>query len=236
MGTEEAGTPNIPMNPPAAEQREAAAGYRERCQIQMNRRVTIRPYEDTDASEMSVAALGNPLPTSRPGCTWCHSEYWSWPRLPACDRPETVTHGPMYDLEIIDANGNYAVGCGVNHINRLDRFANLGYWVRTSLAGRGIAPAAVLQLISWTFANTTLNRVEIVVAVDNVRSQRVAEKVGAHRDAVLKKRVMVRGLPSDAAVLRRSPRLRLWHACGTRNWLTPACSRRPRTGAAAAWR
>lgn len=106
----------------------------------------------------------------------------------------------MYDFAIIDTNGTYAGGCGVNHINRLDRFANLGYWVRTSRAGRGIAPAAVLQLISWTFANTTLNRVEIVVAVDNVRSQRVAEKVGARRDAVLKKRVMVRGLPSDAVL------------------------------------
>jgi RimJ/RimL family protein N-acetyltransferase len=58
----------------------------------------------------------------------------------------------------------------------------------------------VVQLISWTFANTTLNRVEIVVAVDNVRSQRVAEKVGAHRDAVLEKRVMVRGLPSEAVL------------------------------------
>ena len=58
----------------------------------------------------------------------------------------------MYDFAIIDTNGTYAGGCGVNHINRLDRFANLGYWVRTSRAGRGIAPAAVLQLISWTFA------------------------------------------------------------------------------------
>lgn len=58
----------------------------------------------------------------------------------------------------------------------------------------------MLQLISWTFANTTQNRVEIVAAVDNVRSQRVAEKVGAYRDAVLRKRVMVRGLPSDAVL------------------------------------
>src|SRR6185295_8307844 len=94
----------------------------------------------------------------------------------------------------------YAGGCGINHINEVDRFANLGYWVRTSLAGRGFAPAAVLQLISWTFANTILNRLEIVVAVDNVRSQRVAEKVGAQRDGVLRKRVVVRGVSSDAVM------------------------------------
>ena len=92
MGTEEAGTPNIPMNPPAAEQREAAAGYRERCQIQMNRRVTIRPYEDTDASEMSVAALGNPLADVSPWMPWCHSEYSvADAAATGAKRPETVT-------------------------------------------------------------------------------------------------------------------------------------------------
>jgi RimJ/RimL family protein N-acetyltransferase len=169
-------------------------------QMQMNQRVAIRPYEDTDASEMSVAARESVAEVS-PWMPWCHSEY-SVADAAAWVRTTRGGHadGSMYDFAIMDANGSYAGGCGVNHINRMDRFANLGYWVRTSLAGRGIAPAAVLQLISWTFANTTLNRVEIVVAVDNVRSQRVAEKVGAHRDAVLKKRVMVRGLPSEAVL------------------------------------
>jgi ribosomal-protein-serine acetyltransferase len=166
----------------------------------MNQRVTIRPYEDTDASEMSLAARESAADVS-PWMPWCHSEY-SVADAAAWVRTTRDGHddGSMYDFAIIDVNGTYAGGCGVNHINRMDRFANLGYWVRTSLAGRGIAPAAVLQLISWTFANTTLNRVEIVAAVDNVRSQRVAEKVGAHRDAVLRKRVMVRGLPSDAVL------------------------------------
>jgi RimJ/RimL family protein N-acetyltransferase len=106
----------------------------------------------------------------------------------------------MFEFAIIDADGSFAGGCGINHINRIDRFANLGYWVRTSRAGRGVVPAAVQQLVSWTFANTDLNRVEIVAAIDNLRSQRVAEKVGAHRDAIVRKRMMVRGAPSDAVL------------------------------------
>jgi RimJ/RimL family protein N-acetyltransferase len=76
-------------------------------------------------------------------------------------------------------------------ISRMTGVANLGYWVRSSLAGRGIAPAAVLQLVSWAFQHTALHRLEIVVAVGNRRSQHVAEKVGAHRDAVLRKRTEV---------------------------------------------
>jgi len=46
--------------------------------------------------------------------------------------------------------------------------------------------------------NTNLNRLEIVAAVANPRSQRVAEKVGAQRDAVLRKRTLAAGIPSDA--------------------------------------
>jgi RimJ/RimL family protein N-acetyltransferase len=90
--------------------------------------------------------------------------------------------------------------CGVNHINNVDRFANLGYWIRTSLSRRGLAPAAVLAVAEWTFANTPLNRLEIVVAVGNTKSQRVAHKVGALREAVLHQRMMVNGAPSDAVM------------------------------------
>lgn len=106
----------------------------------------------------------------------------------------------MYDFAIIDDTGRYAGGCGINQISRINGVANLGYWVRSSAAGRGIAPAAVLQLIPWVFSNTPLHRLEIVAAVNNTRSQRVAEKVGAHRDAVLKKRTLVHGKPSDAVL------------------------------------
>ena len=71
-------------------------------------------------------------------------------------------------------------------------------WIRATIAGR--APAAVLAVAEWTFANTHLNRLEIVVAVGNTRSQRVAQKVGACREAVLRQRIMVGGIPSDAVM------------------------------------
>jgi RimJ/RimL family protein N-acetyltransferase len=147
-------SPNNRMQPTAL---DAPRLIRHVSQMRMNQRVTIRPYEDTDASEMSVAARESVAEVS-PWMPWCHSEY-SVADAAAWVRTTRGGHadGSMYDFAIIDANGSYAGGCGVNHINRMDRFANLGYWVRTSLAGRGIAPAAVLQLISWTFANTTLN-------------------------------------------------------------------------------
>ena len=101
---------------------------------------------------------------------------------------------------VIDAKGRYAGACGINNINTSERFANLGYWVRSSLTGQGIAPSAVRELVRWTFAHTTLNRLEIVAALGNTRSQRVAEKVGAERDGVLKQRLFLQGKPCDAVM------------------------------------
>jgi RimJ/RimL family protein N-acetyltransferase len=82
----------------------------------------------------------------------------------------------------------------------MNRFANLGYWVRSSAAGRGVAPAAVRQVAAYAFRETDLNRLEIVIAVGNSRSQRVAEKVGATREGVLRSRLVLPSGPSDAVM------------------------------------
>lgn len=61
--------------------------------------------------------------------------------------------------------------------------ANLGYWVRTSATGSGVAPIAVRQAATRAFSTTELHRLEIVVAVKNVRSIRVAEIIDPHSAA-----------------------------------------------------
>jgi RimJ/RimL family protein N-acetyltransferase len=162
--------------------------------------VTIRPYQDADVPEMAAAAQESMAELS-PWMPWAHENYSetdaaAWVQATR----EARASGEMYDFAIVDAGGRYAGGCGINHINRPDAVANLGYWVRTSRAGCGIVTAAVRLLVPWTFANTPLNRLEIVVAVGNERSHRVATRVGAQRDAVLRKRILLRGIAHDAVL------------------------------------
>jgi ribosomal-protein-serine acetyltransferase len=164
----------------------------------MNTSVSLRKYEKSDAQAMAAAARESFVEVS-PWMPWCHAAY-SKADAAAWIRATREAHstGAFYDFAIIDSTGGYAGGCGINHLSPFSGVANLGYWVRSSLAGRGIAPAAVRELVPWVFQHTALNRLEIVAAVGNLRSQRVAEKVGAHRDALLRKRTLVNGLPSDA--------------------------------------
>jgi RimJ/RimL family protein N-acetyltransferase len=80
------------------------------------------------------------------------------------------------------------------------RCANLGYWVRSSATGQGVAPVAVRLLANWAFRETEILRLEILAAVGNRRSQRVALKAGAVREGVLRDRLFLRDEPQDAIV------------------------------------
>lgn len=93
------------------------------------------------------------------------------------------------------------VGFGlINQINRAHRFCNLGYWVRSNDAGRGIATEITRQLAEFAFT-LGLERVEIVVEVSNKASQRVAEKAGALREGLLRKRLAGRIGPARDAFM-----------------------------------
>jgi len=65
---------------------------------------------------------------------------------------------------------------------------------------RGIASEAVRLVREWAFEHTDLVRLEVVVAVENLASQRVAEKAGAFREGILRSRLMLQGSTHDAVM------------------------------------
>ena len=160
--------------------------------------VCIRPYRVEDAAELFEAAVESTadvfpwLPWCRPGYQLADATGW----LPG--QVQRFASGEEHQFLIQSAGGRFLGGCGINGINREDGYANLGYWVRSSAMGQGVAPEAVRQLRDWTFAHTSLMRLEIVVAVGNTRSARVAEKAGAHFEGVLRSRIQLHGFIHDA--------------------------------------
>jgi RimJ/RimL family protein N-acetyltransferase len=81
--------------------------------------------------------------------------------------------------------------CTLSSIHSIYRFCNLGYWVRTSCHGQGIAGRAAKLAARFAFEHLGLIRVEIVIAVGNQASVRVAEKLGAHDEGILRNRIVV---------------------------------------------
>jgi len=162
--------------------------------------IHIRPYVEDDADAMCEAVLESKAELSA-WLPWCHAQYsiedsrsWISARLKA------FPAGVDYAFGIFDEANRLLGGCGLNKISREERMANLGYWVRSSSICRGVASSAIRLLVEWAFANTELVRLEILVSTQNVPSQRAAEKAGAIREGVLRRRIIRSGKSHDCVV------------------------------------
>lgn len=160
--------------------------------------ITLRPYQADDvlslyeAASESIADIYPWMPWCHPGYTIEDSRSWIESRLDAWGQPD-------YDFVIVEqATGRFLGAVGLNQINRVHDFANLGYWVRSSATGHGIAVLAARLCAHFGFDQLKLHRLEIVVDVDNRRSQRVAEKVGATREGLARQRCKSGGTWRDA--------------------------------------
>jgi [ribosomal protein S5]-alanine N-acetyltransferase len=74
--------------------------------------------------------------------------------------------------------------------------AEVGYWVRADARGRGIGSRALVLVSDWAFVHG-YRRLQLHADVDNVASQRVAEKAGYRREGVLRAWIELNGVPRD---------------------------------------
>lgn len=133
---------------------------------------------------------------------WCHENYSiseseSFIKMLS----ENWEDETQFAFAIFDAaNDKFLGGVGLNQPNKVNKFFNLGYWVRVSCQKRGIASAATRILAQTAFKNLAINRIEILTAVENIASQKVAEKSGAMREGILRKRLVIGGRIHDAVM------------------------------------
>ena len=163
-------------------------------------RIYIRPYRVEDAADVTDAAHESVVEV-QPWMPWCHpglavEDTRAWLRL----QVPAFQNGEAYEFAIVAGDGRLVGGCGINQIDRENRRANVGYWVRSSAVRHGVATAAVRLVRDWAFEHTDLARLEIVIACGNVASLRVAEKAGALCEGVLRRRLLLHGVHHDATM------------------------------------
>lgn len=156
-----------------------------------NGQLTLRPPEPADAPVVARAVQAS-LGELEPWMPWASAEYDEAAAL------DWIEHGDAHPFVILDSDGEFMGSCGLNHRDELNQRANLGYWVRTDRAGRGVATAATVLLASHGLTELGLRRIEIVMAVENHASRRVAERAGATYEGVLLKRLILQGISHDA--------------------------------------
>lgn len=78
---------------------------------------------------------------------------------------------------------NQRVGMiSLNHFDRYNRMTDIGYWLGTQFVRRGIMTKAVKGICQIGFQDYQVDTIEIHAAVDNHRSNQVAERAGFQYD------------------------------------------------------
>ena len=149
----------------------------------------LRPWTEQDIPAM-VAAYRDPV-----------MRHWLRHPVTTSDEARQIIQarwadrraGTGFSFAVLQADADGAPGdlVGGVSIRRLDREADsgeVGYWVVASSRGQGIAPRALDAACEWVFGlprHRPLERLELIHAVGNDASCRVADKAGFALTAVL---------------------------------------------------
>jgi RimJ/RimL family protein N-acetyltransferase len=161
--------------------------------------VQIRPFQPADAAEVYQAMRESQPQVSQWLLDLHEATTLETVQAYIARQPDQVSRRLAYNFVIVDGDDQTVLGgCGLNQINWQHGIANLYYWVRSSKAGRGVASAASLQAARYGIQTLNLQRIEVIVAAGNLASLRVAEKIGARREGLLRNRIYSHGEWYDA--------------------------------------
>lgn len=113
--------------------------------------------------------------------------------------------GSSEGFAAVDGDGRFLGLALAPHIDREGRELELGYIVAPGARGRGVATAMLRLLTEWAFAETGALRAFLVINVDNVASERVAERCGYVREGVMRSIHSKDGVRIDASLWSRLP-------------------------------
>jgi RimJ/RimL family protein N-acetyltransferase len=166
--------------------------------------VELRPLlaaANPDADEFLRAVLESKASLIR-WMPWCHADYCSddvqrW--FAAADQMWTSkTAFPM--LIRSKADGALLGGAGLHDVLLYGkREAELGYWVRASARGRGVASTAIRAIAAFAFNELKLVRASIRIRLENTSSRRAAERAGASFEGVARHGIVEGEARLDAA-------------------------------------
>ena len=162
--------------------------------------LTLKPWREKYAMAMNATVLASRTHIGR-WLSWCHDGYClddavRWTAF--CQRQ--WAEGTQYAFAIFGADEQLLGGVGLSQVDRGDRRANLGYWLGDTAVGFGYATRASTAVCRFGFEHLDLERIEIVAAIGNLSSQRCAERIGARREGIARRRILLADGPNDAVV------------------------------------
>jgi len=146
----------------------------------------LRPWRDSDVPSLVDACRDPEIPRwTRVPCNYGDTDA----RAFLLSRHDLIAAGALAPFAIVAAAPPYDRLLGSIALMEIDwhhRRAEVGYWLAPWARGQGHATRAVRLICGWGFAALSLERVALLAATGNLASQRVAERSGFTREALLR--------------------------------------------------
>lgn len=87
-------------------------------------------------------------------------------------------------IYVIQYNDSFGGLIGFNKINKLNKSAEIGYWLSEPLQKKGIVTKSVKVLIDFAFRKLDINRIQIKCNTENIRSKKIPQRLGFHFEGI----------------------------------------------------
>lgn len=158
-------------------------------------RFELRPFRRRDLDAL-LEAVTESKPDLEPWLPWAADRYRRSDAIRFIRESAAAwAEARAFDMTVRarDDPGRHLGNISVWHTSRREQSGEIGYWVRSSATGSGVATEVGARMVQVAFEELELHRVTLRIAVGNRQSERVAEKLGFVQEGVLRREVLIKG-------------------------------------------
>ncbi|MDK1026492.1 MAG: GNAT family protein [Actinomycetota bacterium] len=158
------------------------------------KRLMIRPFRRRDVSDLHEAVAAS-LDDLQPWLPWAERYDRGVAQRFIRESVAAWSEGRAFDFTIraIDDPGRHIGNVSVWPTSQQNHIGEIGYWIRSDETGRGFAGEATTLAMQVGFEELSLHKVQLRIAVGNVASDRIAERLGFAQEGILRDEVKVGG-------------------------------------------
>ena len=151
---------------------------------QIDERRCLRLLEEADADELYALVDANREYLAR-WMPWAASQTLEGTLEFIRGSRKQLADNLGFQVAVVD--GGRIVGVvGFHRVDWVNRSTSIGYWIAESSQRRGTVTRAVRALTEHAFRSWKMNRVEIQVGLENVRSRAIPVRLGFAQEGVLR--------------------------------------------------
>lgn len=163
-------------------------------QPRYTKRLMIRPFKRRDIAELHGAVAAS-LDDLRPWLPWAEGYDRGVAQRFVRESVAAWSEGRAFDFTIraIEDPNRHIGNVSVWPTSPQNHIGEVGYWIRSEDTGRGFGGEATTRAMQVGFEEMGLHKVQLRIAVGNMASDRIAEKLGFLQEGILRDEVKIAG-------------------------------------------